>query len=156
MAEFTVFEKDLSEASGVARSIFVKKRRELVDGVDFAQVKNATAYTSDAALAVLVALGVTSPANALERACRGLADGSEKNGAQLVGVVTRLFRPNTRAMECRLEKNGALVTVSVRDNLMFYVGQRVPLKKSLTDIHFLDAPHPRRKGKIPGFEEAAQ
>jgi hypothetical protein len=59
-------------------------------------------------------------------------------------------------MECRLEKNGALVTVSVRDNLMFYVGQRVPLKKSLTDIHFLDAPHPRRKGKIPGFEEAAQ
>jgi len=156
MSGFTVMEKDLADASGVPRSVFIKKRRALVDGVDFAQVKNATAYTKEAALRLLQDVGVASPDNVLERACRCLSDGSEKKDAQVVGVVIKLFQPNTRAMECRLEKSGQPVIVSVRDNQMFYVGQRVPLKKSLTDIHFLDAPHPRRKGKIPGFEEAVK
>jgi hypothetical protein len=55
-------------------------------------------------------------------------------------------------MVCCLEKNGEKVTVKVRDNRMFEIGQLVPLKKTATATWLLDAPHPRRKGHVPGFE----
>lgn len=156
MSEYTVLEKDLAEAAGVSRSVLQKKRADLLtDGEDYGRVKNATAYTVPAASRLLAELGVASPANALERALRGLPDDSQKNAPTLAEVVRR-FQPNTSVMECRLKKTGDLVLVKVNDNRMFNVGQTIPVKKSLTDIHFLDAPQPRRNGKVPGFEEPAE
>lgn len=153
MNEFCVLEKELSEASGISRTALAKKRRDiLTEGVDWKFEKNAAALTAGAALRILTELGSASPANVLEKACSGLPAGSGKNGRLLARVVRR-FCPNTRAMECRLEKTGELIIVCIRDNRMFNPGQLIPVKKSQTDIHFLDAPQPRKNGHVPGFEE---
>jgi len=151
MVEYTVFERDLVSSSGVKPSVVSKKRREiLVEGDDYGLVKNATAYTRPAAFRLLVELGVGSPANVLEMACKGLPD---EKSARDIGVVVKMFRPNTAIMVCRLEKSGDEVTVRVRDNNLFEINQRVPLKKSADGFPWLlDAPHPRRRGHIPGFE----
>jgi hypothetical protein len=151
MAEYTVFERDLVEASGVSRSAISKKRREiLIENNDYGLVKNATAYTAPAALRLLVGLGVASPSNVLEMALAGVHD--EKSALD-VGVVIKRFQPNTAIMVCKLEKSGDQVTVRVRDNNLFEIGQRIPLKKSADGMPWLlDAPQPRRRGHIPGFE----
>jgi len=152
MAEYTVFEKELSEASGVLKGVISKKRREILKGGDdYKLVKNAMAYTPDAALRLLAELGVASPANVLESAVRGLPDDSKKN-APMIAEVVRRFQPNTTVMECRLEKTAEHVVVKVRDNLMFEIGQRIPVKKTDTAIYLLDGQQPRRRGQIPGFK----
>ena len=153
MNEFQVFEKDLAEASGVSRSAIAKKRREiLTEGDDFGLLKNATAYTAPAALRLLAELGVASPTTVLEMAVAG---GSDEKNARAIGVVFKRFQPNTQIMACELEKSGEKVTVRVRDNGMFEIGQRVPLKKSADGMPWmLDAPQPRRRGHIPGWEES--
>jgi len=153
MSEFKVNEAALSEASGVSKSTLSKKRRELLaEGVDYGLQKNATAYTKDGALAVLGALGVPCPADALKRAAGGLPDGFEKNGARVVAVVTRRFVPNFQILQARLEKNGENILVRVHNNLMFDIDQRIPVKKTDTWVWLLDASQPRRRGQIPGFE----
>lgn len=153
MIEYTVFERDLVAASGVVRNAVSKKRREiLTEGADFGLVKNATAYTSPAALRLLGELGVCSPSTVLEMAVAGVSD---EKSARAVGVVFKRFGPNTQIMACELEKIGEKVTVRVRDNGMFEIGQRVPLKKSADGMPWmLDAQQPRRRGHIPGWKES--
>jgi hypothetical protein len=154
MSEFTVLEKDLAAAAGVSRSILQKKRAaELSDGVDYGRAGNSTAYSRCAALRVLDELGVDCPPDVLKRAVRPLSDDSEKKA--VIAEVVKRFQPNTTVMECRIEKTAEHVLVRVHNNLMFEIGQSIPLKKTATSIYLLAAPQPRRRGQIPGFKEVA-
>jgi len=174
MTEYPIKEAELAEASGISRSLFQKKREELLKPyADFMKIKNALHLTEDAALRVLVALEVSSPANLLEGllgrsgAKKELLQKIEKNATYLGAMKLLIYRPrpeksgpivaviiklplNNRIVDAELESTQK-IRVKVKDSRMFVKGQRMPVKKTSGPCWALDAKNPRRKGRIPDF-----
>jgi len=176
MNEFTVSEALLSDASGISRDVLRKKRRQLhlQKGVDYNREKNALFLTEPASLRVLTALEVSSPANVLEkllsdseafsknvkkrapisgpvRVLQVTSRASVQSGP-VVAVVVNLPR-NHRIVEAVLEGSGERIRVKVKHSKMFVRKQRIPVKNIGEPCWALDAPNPRRCGRIPGFEQ---
>lgn len=150
MSNYPIRETELAKAAGVGRSVFSKKRGEiLVEGEDWSREKNAVCLTEEAALAVLSVLEVSSPALLLEELLKPKE--SEKSGSEkTLAVVTRL-PVNTRIFEAVLD-SGEKIRVRVRDSKMFALKQVVPVVPMKSGpLWDLDAPNPRKRGRIPGF-----
>jgi len=163
MRKYPIPESAMAEASGVSQTDLKKQRDKLLNqGEDFGIVKNAICLTEQAAMLVFTSLDVSSPANLLEGILEALRASERKRAAstgsdeRTVAVVTG--KPiNTRILFAELEGTGESIRVKVRDSLLFVArapgveGQRIPVIQTKTVMWKLDAPSPRRKGRIPGF-----
>jgi len=147
MEQEAMFEDDVAAKMGLSRDQLRDIRsKEMDKGRDWRVHKNRVVLLPSGIEAIkrrLPEAPCIDPETEPERAPRG----AEAGESAKTGHVCRLFGINIQLMEVRLEENGAEVRVKVRNNRMFVIGQRVPVKRD-GETWFLGCRHPVARGRL--------